>query len=198
MDINWLSVAFRWMHILPAFVAVGGTIFMWAALHPATSALPESERATLREAVRSRWSKWVMGAILFLLVSGFYNFFTLINRYEVPKIYQMLFGIKFLLALGIFALASFLTGRTPIAQRMRANAGPWLTLNVVLAVVLVCISASCAACRTMPRRSRPPRCKPEHKHGPRRSLYIVRSMRRMRAKPQARGSSIARVFWVAR
>jgi uncharacterized membrane protein len=140
VDIDYVSVLFRWMHILPAIIAVGGTIFMWAALHPAVSELPESQRPALRESIRSRWAKWVMGSILFLLVSGFYNFFTLVHRYDLPKVYQMLFGIKFLLALAIFTLASFLTGRTAVAQRIRANAGPWLTLNVVLAVLLVCIS----------------------------------------------------------
>jgi uncharacterized membrane protein len=140
VDIDYVSVLFRWLHILPAIVAVGGTIFMWAALHPALGELPDSQRKALQEAVRARWSKWVMGAILLLLVSGFYNFFALTNRYQLPKVYHMLFGIKFLLALAIFTLASFLTGRTAVAQRMRANARPWLTLNVALAVLLVCIS----------------------------------------------------------
>ena len=140
MDIDFVAVVFRWLHILPAIVAVGGTIFMRFAILPAVGEISESQRGAFQEAVRSRWSKWVMGAITLLLVSGFYNFFTLNARYQLPKQYQMLFGIKFLLALAIFALASFLSGRTPIAQKMRANARFWLNLNITLAVLLICIS----------------------------------------------------------
>ena len=140
MDIDYLAVLFRWFHILPAIVAVGGTIFMRFALHPAAAELPEAQRTALQEAVRSRWARWIHASILFLLASGFYNFFTLINRYKVPSTYHMLFGIKFLLALAIFALASLLTGRKGVAQRMRQNAKTWLNINILLAVLLVCIS----------------------------------------------------------
>lgn len=140
MDIDFVAVLFRWLHILPAIVAVGGTIFMRFAILPAVGEISESQRAAFQEAVRSRWSKWIMGAITLLLISGFYNFFTLNARYQLPKQYQMLFGIKFLLALAIFALASLLSGRTPVAQKMRANARTWLNLNITLAVVLICIS----------------------------------------------------------
>ncbi len=140
MDIDFVAVLFRWLHILPAIVAVGGTIFMRFAILPAVGEIPESQRAAFQEAVRSRWSKWIMGSIAFLLISGFFNFFTLNARYQLPKPYHMLFGIKFLLALGIFTLASFLSGRTPVAQKMRVNARFWLNLNITLAVLLICIS----------------------------------------------------------
>ena len=134
------AVLFRWMHILAAITAVGGAIFMRMALLPAAATLPETERKRLEEAVRSRWVKWVMAAILFLLVSGFYNFITMTMRYKLPSLYQGLFGVKFLLALAIFFLASVLSGRSEMAQRFRRDARKWLTLNVVLAVTLVCIS----------------------------------------------------------
>ena len=124
----------EWKSTISAWYSVGCTfcrrLSPWAvrslcvALLPAVAELPESQRPALHEAIRSRWSKWVMGAILFLLISGFYNFFTLTGRYQLPKAYHMLFGIKFLLALAIFTLASFLTGRTAVAQRMRQNARP--------------------------------------------------------------------------
>ena len=140
IEINYLNLLFRWMHILPAIIAVGGSIFMRAALLPAVSGLSDSERPKFHEAVRSRWSKWVMGAVLFLLVSGFYNFFYNTRTYKLPPVYQMLFGIKFLLALGVFALASILSGRSSLAQKLRQNPRPWLNLNVTLAVLVVLLS----------------------------------------------------------
>lgn len=143
MNIDYLAVLFRVLHILPAIIAVGGTIFMRAALLPTVSQLPDAERQRVHDGVRSRWSKWVMGSIAFLLVSGLFNFFMIINRYDLPKpAYHALFGIKFLLALAIFTVASFFVGRTSVAQRMRSNARFWLNLNIAMAVVLVCISAA--------------------------------------------------------
>jgi len=146
IDINPINLLFRWMHILPAIIAVGGSIFMRFALLPAVTGLPDAERKTFHEAVRSRWAKWVAGAILFLLISGFYNFIWNTKTYKLPPVYQMMFGIKFLLALGVFALASILSGRSGLAQRMRQNPRPWLNLNVTLAIMVVLISG---AMRTM-------------------------------------------------
>jgi hypothetical protein len=51
-----------------------------------------------------------------------------------------LFGIKFLLALAIFFLASVLTGHSARTQKFRDNRRLWLTVNLVLAVLVVCIS----------------------------------------------------------
>ena len=52
----------------------------------------------------------------------------------------MVFGVKFLLALAIFAIASLLVGKTPAAEALRKNARLWLNLNIVLAVLVVCLS----------------------------------------------------------
>jgi uncharacterized membrane protein len=140
VEIDFVSVLFRWMHILPAIIAVGATIFMRVALVPALGELPDAQRQAFHEAIRARWSKWVMGCITFLLISGFYNFFTLNAKYKVPPLYHPLFGIKVLLALAIFAIASILSGRSSTAQRVRKNPRPLLNLNIALAVLLICIS----------------------------------------------------------
>ena len=143
MQLDWLAIFFRWIHILAAMTAVGGTIFIRAALVPSLGVLSDDQRKALHEQVRSRWVKFVMGAILFLLLSGFYNFFRRLNL-GIPGdfkwLYQMLFGIKFLLALVIFFVASALTGRAAALVRFRLNAKLWLSVNVALAVIVVCIS----------------------------------------------------------
>jgi uncharacterized membrane protein len=143
MQFDWLAIVLRWMHILAAITAVGGTIFMRMALAPSVGILPDEQRKALHEQVRSRWVKFVMGAILFLIVSGLYNFFRRLNA-GIPADYKMLyhglFGIKFLLALVIFFLASALTGRAAALARFRQNAKFWLSVNLTLAVIVVCIS----------------------------------------------------------
>lgn len=143
MQLDWLAIVLRWMHILAAITAVGGTIFMRMALAPSVSILPDTERKALHEQVRSRWVKFVMGAILFLIASGLYNFFRRVNAgipADYKALYHGLFGIKVILALVIFVLASALTGRAAAFARFRQNAKFWLSVNVTLAVIVVCIS----------------------------------------------------------
>jgi uncharacterized membrane protein len=145
MEIDWLALVLRWLHILAAVAAVGGPIFMRVALVPAAADLPEDARSALAEGVRRRWAKLVMAAILFLLVSGLWNFFTINASFKaaglkIPALYHPLFGVKFLLALGIFYVASSLAGRSPATARFRENARYWLTVNVVLGILVICIS----------------------------------------------------------
>lgn len=141
MDI--VGILFRWMHILAAMTAVGGTIFMRLALLPAASQLSDDARKTLHEAVRSHWARPVQISILFLLISGLYNIiFDIGGQYDLSKVryYHPIFGIKVLLALAIFFIASALTGRSPSLQKMRDNRRLWLTVNMVLAILVVCLS----------------------------------------------------------
>jgi uncharacterized membrane protein len=51
-------------------------------------------------------------------------------------IYHMLMGIKILLALAAFFLASVLSGRSPKFENMRRRSGMW---NLVLAAILTVI-----------------------------------------------------------
>ena len=135
-----LALLSRWLHILAAITAVGGTIFARAVVFPALAPLPEEERTRLHAALRVRWAMLVKAAIGFLLVSGLYNFMITVSQYRVPSWYHMVFGIKFLLALAIFAIASLLIGKSPAAQAVRSRAPFWLNLNIALAVAVVCLS----------------------------------------------------------
>jgi uncharacterized membrane protein len=135
-----LGLVFRWLHILAAITAVGGTIFARAVVFPTLDAWPPDERTRLHAALRARWSKIVAAAIGFLLVSGLYNIGTTSMQYTLPRWYNPLFVVKFALALVIFAVASLLIGKTPLADQMRRNARFWLDLNIVLAVLVVCLS----------------------------------------------------------
>ncbi|HWB13726.1 MAG TPA: hypothetical protein VG826_31160 [Pirellulales bacterium] len=155
-ELDWLAIVLRWMHILAAITAVGGTIFMRAALVPSVVVLADDERKKLHEQVRSRWVKFVMAAILFLLASGLYNVLRRFNAgipADFKRLYHGLFAVKFLLALAIFFLASALTGRAAALARFRQNAKFWLSVNLTLAVIVVCISG---VLRFIPAEKTPP------------------------------------------
>ena len=138
----------RWLHLLAAITAVGGTIFIRFALQPTLATLPDEQRRSLHESLLARWSKVVMASIFFLLASGIYNFIVINGNLktgnqamqDLRPMYHALFGVKFVLALGIFFIASALVGRSPAFAKVRANAKLWATVNISLAVVLVCLS----------------------------------------------------------
>jgi hypothetical protein len=164
MQIDYLALILRLMHILAAITAVGGTIFARFALFPVAEAMPNEERKRLHEAVRVRWARLVYLSILFLLVSGLVNFGMFIIaardwgdewRSIYNRTYQILFGIKFILALAIFALASILAGRSPGTQRIRDNARFWLNVNLVLALAVIVISGVMRLTHVGPSRPQP-------------------------------------------
>jgi uncharacterized membrane protein len=140
VELDYLGILFRWMHILAALTALGGSVFIRFALQPSLAELSEQARGEFQESVRRRWSKLVMASIAFLLISGLYNIAVISLRNKLPGYYMPLFGVKFLLALAIAFLASALSGRSAAFAPIRANARYWLTVNLLLALVLVGIS----------------------------------------------------------
>ena len=139
------------LHILSAITVVGGLIFLRAAVLPTLETVDEVQRRRFHDSLRARWAWLVHGSILFLLATGLTNFFLFLQaaktwsaewRDTYYTAYQMLFGVKFLLALAIFALAEILVGRSPGTQKIRDNARTWVNLNLALAVAVVIISGT--------------------------------------------------------
>ncbi len=135
MDI--LGLVFRWLHIIPALILVGGTIFLRLSLVPATIESSASEE--LREAIRKRWSKLVAASVLLLLVSGLYNAAMKAIGFHLPVDYNILLLVKIALGLAIFYLSAVLAGRSKTAQKFRQRETYWLNILCVmmLAVVLI-------------------------------------------------------------
>jgi len=156
--IDWpflVGLLFRWFHILAAITAVGGTVFARFVVFPALDPLPPEQRGALHAAMRRRWSKIVAGAIAFLIVSGLFNFMTLISQYQLPRWYHPVFGVKFLLAMVIFGVASLLVGSSPASDTVRRNARMWLNLNIVLAILVVCLSGVLRTATRIPKEKAP-------------------------------------------
>ncbi len=141
MDLDWLAVVIRSLHLLAAMTAVGGTVFMARALLPAADTLPDDAHQKLRQAVRSRWVLPLHLSITVLMLTGLYNIATISMTSAVPSWYHMTFGVKVLLALVIFYIAISLMGRSAAAERMRQNMGQWLKVNLALAVAVVFLSS---------------------------------------------------------
>lgn len=133
-----VQLLMRWMHVLTAVVVVGGTAFMRLVLAPAAgSTLDEPTHSELRRVLLSRWRKVVHTGILLFLISGFYNYLFVTRFAHTDRAYHMFFGIKFLLALLVFALAILLTSSKPYAERFRTRGGLWTGVLLVLAFVVI-------------------------------------------------------------
>ena len=136
-----LILVSRWVHIMSAVVAVGGAFFMRFVLMPSASeTLTDEQHAALREKVIGRWKRVVMIVIALLLLTGTANFLWV----GIPKArvvddspYHAIFGVKVLLAFGIFYLSSALTGRSKATEGIRAQTSRWLAIVVILGVLVI-------------------------------------------------------------
>jgi len=138
-----LPLVMRWAHIFAAIIAVGGAIFIRFVLLPsAQQVLDNDTHLKLRTAVTKRWMMFVHTSILLFLISGFFNYLT-ITRFEHDDqpLYHALFGVKFLIALVVFAIAIAMTSLKSWSEKMRANSRFWMGLLVALAVIIVLMSS---------------------------------------------------------
>ena len=136
-----IALVARWMHIGSAIAVVGGSLFMRCVLMPAARDLPAAEHDALRGRIMQRWKMIVHTAILLFLLSGFYNYLVIaIPQHRGDKLYNALIGIKILIAFVVFFIAIALTGRSAATEMFRRDAKKWLTINLVLAGLIVGIS----------------------------------------------------------
>lgn len=147
------ELVLRWIHIFGAITLVGGVIMMRCAYVPA---MAENAAPEFASAFRRRWSKLVMLSSAMLLVGGFVNFFLVIKQYDVPGTYHMFFGIKFLLAFLVLFLSAALSGRSGLAEKLRQKERGWLTVNLILAVLVVCLGGLLKTTERTPKTSQLP------------------------------------------
>ncbi len=135
----FIGVVSRVLHIVSAVILLGGVFYLRTVLAPAGAEACFAGR-------RGVWAKWVGMTSGFLLLSGFYNFYVAIMTAKeagekLPSSYHMLFGIKFLLALGLMFLAAIVAGKTDAAERFRQQIGKWLNIAWALGLSIVVIGA---------------------------------------------------------
>ena len=134
------------VHVIFAFFIAGTVFFQWRAVHPAVTS--EAGSAELKESIRKRWAPFVHIGILVLIITGLYQFMAVgMEKAAAQKeagaagaSYHMLFGIKFLLAMGVFFVASAMAGRSEALAKIRMGASTWLGLSTLLVIGIIVIS----------------------------------------------------------
>jgi uncharacterized membrane protein len=98
---DYLSLLMLALHIICAVVLVGGAIAWRFASLPGVQTLDPAARAKAENASAMAWRPWVFAAIAGVLITGIYNF---IHRPVKTPTFHILFGIKMLLVLHVFAV----------------------------------------------------------------------------------------------
>jgi uncharacterized membrane protein len=129
---NVLSVLMRFLHIVSAVTLVGGVLAWRFGAIPATSALAAETRVKIDNAIAAAWRPFVFSAVLGLLVSGVYNYS---RKTGLTPAYHAVIGVKFLLALHVFAVA-LIAAKQDNPKRARQ-----LTGVAVSGVTIVVLSA---------------------------------------------------------
>lgn len=132
-----LNLISRWLHVLPAIVLVGGTLFVRLVLSPVRQ--QGSIDVAAQEAMRKKWFKWIGICTLLLLLSGLYNAYVKASMLQLSPVYVGLMMLKIVLALGVFFLAARLSGRSAKAVQMRERETHWLNILCLLMVAIVVI-----------------------------------------------------------
>ena len=127
-----LSVIMRWLHISSMATLVGGMLFGRLVAAPAANDLPPEAREALGDRAAARYRPFVTAAIIGLILSGVYRLMTSPGH---GTAYQVMFGIKMLLALHVFAVAILIVKpKNPRRVRM-------MTGVVISGLTIVLISA---------------------------------------------------------
>jgi len=137
-----IALLSRWLHVMAAVAAVGGTLFVVVALLPAAH---EHSAPELLGAVQRRFKRLVHVAIGLLLLTGLYNYLVVslprVREWESESargLYHGLMGVKIVLAVVLFAVALLLLKPVPAMQAKRQR---WLLLNFVLGSLIVLIGS---------------------------------------------------------
>jgi hypothetical protein len=127
----------RALHLVCAIMLGGGVFYLRTILAPSGAAACFGDR-------RAIWARWVGIASGILILSGLFNYITILRAAReagspVEFTYHIFFGIKFLLGLGVMFIMSLVAGKTAAAERARQDLSRWLNIawTSVMAIVIL-------------------------------------------------------------
>jgi uncharacterized membrane protein len=125
-----LVVIMRWLHFSSLATLIGGILYGRLVMTPASVALAPDARAVLADRAAVAFRPFVLAAICGFVVSGLYN---ILAHPGHRPIYQVLLGIKLLLALHVFAVALLIV-RPGNPRRTRMMTGAAISGLAIIAI----------------------------------------------------------------
>lgn len=130
---DYLSLIMLALHVICAATLIGGALAWRFAAIPSIQLLEDGARTKVGNAIARAWRPVAIGSIVGLLLTGAYN---LHRRPAQTEQFHILFGIKMLLALHVFAVTMLAT-RPDNARRSRQ-----LTGVAISGIAILIISAA--------------------------------------------------------
>lgn len=142
-----LIVILRWLHIIPAAIAIGGTLFMRFVLPAAIRPLADDQQQEVFLRARRIFKIMLHASILFLIISGVINSIRFYPQYVQHRPLAIaLWHTHMFLAVIVFVISFWnLAGKAPPASNRAA-----MTVNLILLLVLVAVSSTLQYVRQMP------------------------------------------------
>jgi uncharacterized membrane protein len=97
-----LTVIMRWLHISSMATLIGGILYGRLVVAPSIATFSADAQEEFSDKAASRFRPLVIAAMIGLILSGV---FKLLSAPGHRFVYEMLFGVKMLLALHVFAVA---------------------------------------------------------------------------------------------
>jgi len=116
------GIFMRWEHIASVATLVGGMLYGWLVLAPATRALAAEARQALTDQAAALFRPLAAGATTALILSGGYNLAT--NPGHHTR-YYILLSIKLLLAAHVFAVGIVASAKTPNGKALSRLPNAW-------------------------------------------------------------------------
>jgi hypothetical protein len=130
---DYLSFIILALHIICAAALIGGALAWRFGVMPGIQLLEAGTRPKADNAIAAAWRPVAIGSIAGLLITGIYN---VMHRPAETNEFHILFGIKMLLALHVFAV-SLIATRADNPRRLRQ-----LTGVAISGVLILIISAA--------------------------------------------------------
>ena len=125
-----LGVIMQWLHFSSLTTLIGGILYGRLVMAPSSAVLAPNERAALGDRAAAAFRPFVLAAICGLIVSGVYNILTHPGHRPV---YEVLLGIKLLLALHVFTVALLIV-RPGNKRRTRMMTGVAISGLAIIAI----------------------------------------------------------------
>ncbi|MGA2721537.1 MAG: hypothetical protein ABSG79_03900 [Bryobacteraceae bacterium] len=125
-----LGAIMQWLHLASMATLIGGILYGRLVMPPSIAALAPDAREALADRAAVAFRPFVLAAICGLVVSGVYSILTHPGH---RPIYQVLLGIKLLLALHVFAVALLIV-RPGNQRRARMMTGAAISGLAIVAI----------------------------------------------------------------
>ena len=133
---EFLGILFRWLHIIPACLSIGGVFFMRIILPVGLTVLPSDQQKAVFLRCRRVFKFVIHPSILLFLISGVYNSMANWGAYRAIHGSHAYFGLHVLLAVVTFTISLILlAGKEPPKMHKQ-----WMTVN--LAVLMFVVAAA--------------------------------------------------------